>query len=158
VIQVGRRSGLALAVALVVTAAVVASQGHVLLHRCVEAGGSWADTALSLAFLRDASSCPAGTYGLGALPSGAVVLASVALPILAAWVLAAALGISLVAIVMRAARLVVGLVGRWVRLPEGRGSLPVADRAPAVAVTPAAPPTPLGLLVARPHRAPPLPA
>ena len=157
-IQVGRRSGLALAVALVVTAGLVASQGHVLLHRCVEAGGSWAGTALSLAFLRDASSCPAGSYGLGMLPTGAVVLASVAMPILAAWAVAAALGLSLAALVVRAARLAFGLVGRWVRVPAGRAPLPVADRARAVAVTPVVLPTALGLLLARPHRAPPLPA
>jgi hypothetical protein len=147
-----------LAAVLAVAAIAVSSEGHVLLHRCVQAGGSWADSALSLTLLRTTSSCPDGSLGLGALPAGAVVVLSVALPVLAGWALAAALGVSLAALVARAARLVVGLVGRWVRLPHRHPALPVADRAPAVTVVPAAPPTPLGLLLARPHRAPPLPA
>ena len=158
VIQAGRRSGFALAAALAVAAAVVSSQGHVLLHRCVQVGGSWTGTALSLAVLRDTSSCPDGSLGLGVLPGGAIVVISVVLPVIAAWAAAAALGISLTALVVRAARLVAGLVGRWVRLPRRRAALPVADRALAVAVTPAAPPAARALLVARPHRAPPLPA
>lgn len=157
-IQVGRRGRLALAAALMVAAVAVASQGHVLLHRCVQAGGSWADSALSLALLRDTPACPQGSLGLGVLPSGAIVVMSVALPVVAAWVLAAALGVSLTALVVRAARLLVGLVGRWVRLPRRHAALPVADRVRAAAVVPAVPPTALGLLVARPHRAPPLPA
>lgn len=155
---VGRRGRTALAAALALAAVAVSSQGHVLLHRCVQAGGSWTDSALSLALLRDTTSCPDGSLGLGALPSGAIVVMSVALPVVAGWVLAAALGISLGAVVVRAARLVVGLVGRWVHLPRRGSALPVADRTPAVAVMPAAPPTALGLLLARPHRAPPLPA
>lgn len=154
----GRRGRTALAAALSLAAIAVSSQGHVLLHRCVPAGGSWTDSALSLALLRSTSSCPEGSWGLGALPDGAIVVMSVALPVLAGWVLAAALGISLRALAVRAARLVVGLVGRWVRLPRRRPVLPVVDRALAVAVVPAAPPTALGLLLARPHRAPPLPA
>ena len=57
----GRRGGLVLASALAVAAVVASAQGHVLLHRCVEAGGSWTGTALSLALLRDTTSCPDGT-------------------------------------------------------------------------------------------------
>lgn len=155
---VGRRGRTALAAALALAAGAVSSQGHVLLHRCVPAGGSWTDSALSLALLRGTTSCPDGSLGLGALPSGAIVVMSVALPVVAGWVLAATFGIGLGTVVVRAARLVVGLVGRWVRLPRRGPVLPVADRSPAVAVVPAAPPTALGLLVARPHRAPPLPA
>ena len=147
-----------LAAALVVAAVAVSAQGHVLLHRCVEVGGSWADTAVSLSLLRDASSCPDGALGLGALPSGAIVLMSVALPVVAVLLLAGILGISLTALVVRAGRVVAGLVGRWVRLPYAQAALPVPDRAPAPAVPPVAPRPSLGLLVARPHRAPPLPA
>ncbi len=147
-----------LAVALVVVALAVSAQGHVLLHRCVAAGGSWADTAVSLALLRDVASCPDGALGLGAVPAGAIVLMYVALPVLAVWALAGAVGLSLTALVLRAARLVVGLVGRWVRLPHRTANLPVPDRTPAPAAIPVAPSPALGLLVARPHRAPPLPA
>lgn len=157
-IRTGRRGAPALAAVLVLAAVAVSAQGHVLLHRCVEAGGSWADTALSLALLRDTASCPDGTFGLGAVSDGAVVLMSVALPVLAGWALTAALGISLGAVVARAARVVVGLVGRWVRLPRAGAVLPVADRAAEPVMVPAAAPPSLGLLVARPHRAPPLPA
>ena len=89
-----------LAVALVVAALAVSAQGHVLLHRCVAAGGSWADTAVSLALLRDVASCPDGTLGLGTVPAGAVVLMSVALPVLAVWALAGAVGLSLTALII----------------------------------------------------------
>ena len=154
----GRRGRLVLTAALAVAAVAVASQGHVLLHRCVQAGGSWVDSALSLALLRDTAACPEGSLGLGALPSGAIVVMSVALPVVAAWALAAALGVSLTAVVVRAARQVVGLVGRWVRLPRRGAALPVADRPLAALVTADVPATSWGLLVARPHRAPPLPA
>ena len=154
----GRRAGLLLVAFLAVAALAVSAQGHVLLHRCVEAGGSWTGTALSLALLRDASTCPDGTLGLGAVPSGAIVLMSVALPVLTAWLLAGVLGVSVTALVVRAGRMVVGLVGRWVRLPRTGAALPVADRAPAATAAPAPPRPTLGLLVARPHRAPPLPA
>ena len=155
---VGRRGRTALAAALALAALVVSSQGHLLLHRCVPAGGSWTGSALSLALLRDTTSCPDGSLGLGALPSGAIVVMSIALPVVAGWVLAAALGLSLGAAVVRAAQLVVGLVGRWVRLPHRTATLPVPDRTPAPATIPVAPRPALGLLVARPHRAPPLPA
>ena len=157
-IRTGGRGASALAGVLVVAAVAVSAQGHVLLHRCVEAGGSWADTALSLALLREAASCPEGTLSPGAVSDGAVVLMSVALPMLAAWALATALGVSLGALVARGARVVVGLVGRWVRLPRAGAALPAAGRLPEPGVAPARPGPSLGLLVARPHRAPPLPA
>jgi hypothetical protein len=156
-LRTGRRGGPALASLLTVAAIAVSVQGHVLLHRCVEAGGSWAGVAVRLALLRDVPACPDGTLGLGAMPRGAIVLLSVALPALAAWVLTGALGISLSALVVRAVRVVITLVGRWVRLPRSE-ALPVADRAPARAATSPAPRPPLVLLVARPHRGPPLPA
>ena len=49
---VGRRGRTALAAALALAALVVSSQGHLLLHRCVPAGGSWTGSALSLAQMR----------------------------------------------------------------------------------------------------------
>ncbi len=147
-----------LAAVLAVAAIAVSAQGHVLLHRCVEAGGSWADSAVSLALLRDASSCPDGALGLGAVPTGAIVLMSVALPALAVALFVGALGISLTALVVRAGRMVAGLVGSWVRLPRPRAAVPVPNLARAPAVPPVAPRPALGLLVARPHRAPPLAA
>lgn len=153
----GRHVGLLLAGALVVAAVVVASQGHVLLHRCVGAGGSWADVAIRLAVLRDGTGCPDGTFAPGALPRGAVVLLSVALPVLATHALLAAFGLSLSALVVRGVRVVAGLLGRWVAVPRAR-ALPVPGRVRlAVVPPPAVPPASL-LLVARPHRAPPLPA
>lgn len=157
-IRTGPRGRAALAAALAVVAVAVSAQGHLLLHRCVEAGGSWADTAVSLALLRDVSSCPDGALGLGAVPGGAIVLMSVALPVLAVCLLAGGLGISLTALVVRAGRVVARLVGRWVRLPRAHAALPVPDLARAPAAPPVAPRPALGLLVARPHRAPPLPA
>ena len=156
--RTGRRSGSLLAAALAIAAVVVSAQGHVLLHRCVASGGSWADTALSLSLLRDASSCPGGTLGVGPVTGGAIVLLSVAAPALALSALAGALGLSLAALVARTSRVVGGLVGRWVRLPLVRTTPPASDLRPAPALPPVAPRPSLGLLVARPHRAPPLAA
>jgi hypothetical protein len=91
------------------------------------------------------------------VPRGAVVLLSVALPVLVAHVLLAACGLSLSALVVRGVRVVAGLLGRWVRVPRAR-ALPVPGRLPR-AVVPPVPVRPASLLlVARPHRAPPLPA
>lgn len=147
-----------LAAALIAAAVVLPAQGHVLLHRCVGAGGSWAHAALSLAILRNSPTCPEGAAGLGVVPSSAVVLASVALPVLAVWAFAWALGVSLAALAVRAAGLALRLVGCRVCVPLPAVELPVADRAPMVVRVPVVVPTARGLLVARPHRAPPLPA
>ncbi len=153
----GRRGALVLAAVLAAAAVAAPAQGRVLLHRCVETGGSWADTAIQLAVLRTASACPDGALGLGAAPRGAVLLLSVALPVLALHVLLAALGIGLGAIVARAARVVAGLVVRRVPPPRVR-ALPVARRVLVPVGNPDLPRPTLGLLLARPHRAPPLPA
>ncbi len=152
-----RHVGVLLAAALTAAAVVVSAQGHVLLHRCVEAGGSWADVAIRLAVLRDTGGCPDGSFGVGAVPRGAVVLLSVALPVLAAHVLLAGLGLGLGAVVLRGARVVAALLRAWVRVPRLR-PLPVAGRVRLVVPRPIAPRPALGLLVARPHRAPPLAA
>lgn len=150
------RLGGILAGALTVAAVAVPAQGRVLVHRCVEAGGSWDDVAIRLALLRDASWCPDGSLGLGAAPTGVVVLLSVALPVLAVHLLAAASGIGLGALVVRAARVVARLVVRPILLSRVP-AVPVPRHRVLVAHVAEARP-PLGLLLARPHRAPPLPA
>ncbi len=151
----GRLGGL-LAGALTVAAVAVPAQGRVLVHRCVESGGSWDDVAIRLALLRDAASCPDGSLGLGTAPTGAVVLLSVALPVLALHVLAAAFGVGLGALVVRAARLVARLVVRGRPGPPAPARPVARQRACVVHVAEVC--SVMGLLVARPHRAPPLPA
>ncbi|GIG22552.1 hypothetical protein Cch01nite_32760 [Cellulomonas chitinilytica] len=83
----------------------LAAQGRVLLHQCLPAGGlgPW---GVGLAVLRDASECPDGSYALGSVASGAVVLLSVAVPVLVAHLLAALCGVGLSAAVLGALRAV----------------------------------------------------
>jgi hypothetical protein len=97
-------TGLAVALGPVVGLA-VAAQGRVLLHQCLPAGGvgPW---GVGLAVLRDASECPEGTYALGSAASGAVLLLSVAVPLLVGHLVAAALGVGLSAAVLSALRAV----------------------------------------------------
>ncbi len=152
-----RHVGALLAAALTAAAVAVSVQGHVLLHRCVEAGGSWADTAIRLAVLRDAAGCPDGSLAVGAVPRGAVLLLSIALPVLAAHVLLAGVGLGLGAVALRGARVVTALLRGWVGVPVAR-ALPVAPRVRLVVPGLVVPRPALALLVARPHRAPPLPA
>lgn len=91
---------------LALAAAVVAgafAQGRLLLHGCLPAD-AFGTLGVRLALLRDAAECPAGTYGLGAAPRGAVVLLSVALPVLALHLVLAAFGLGLLTVVRRALR------------------------------------------------------
>ncbi|MBO9553019.1 hypothetical protein [Cellulomonas sp.] len=92
----------------------LAAQGRVLLHQCLPAGGlgPW---GVGMAVLRDASECPEGSYALGSVTSGAVVLLSVAVPVLVAHLLAAACGLGLSAAVVAALRAVPGLLRTLVR-------------------------------------------
>ena len=60
--------------------------------------------ALRLAVLQDAADCPEGSYGMGTVSRGAVLLLSVALPVLVGYALLAACGVGLSALVVRAAR------------------------------------------------------
>lgn len=92
-----------LAVLTLVTAA-VAAQGRVVLHDCVSTGGAFGALGLHLAVLQDVADCPAGSYGLGGVSRGAVLLLSVALPVLVGYLLATACGVGLSAVVVRAAR------------------------------------------------------
>ncbi len=94
---------LAASVLTLVTVGVVA-QGRVVLHDCVSAGGPFGAMALRLAVLQDAADCPEGSYGMGTVSRGAVLLLSVALPVLVGYALLAACGVGLSALVVRAAR------------------------------------------------------
>ncbi|WP_456846963.1 hypothetical protein, partial [Cellulomonas sp. P5_C6] len=118
------------ALAVTAVAAALAAQGRVLLHDCVAAGGVLGPLGLRLSVLRDAADCPDGSYGLGAMSQGAVVLLSIAVPVAALYLLLAACGVGLSAVLVRAARQVRVLLGRAVpgRQASGR-PLPVAARA-----------------------------
>ena len=115
------RLSLAVAVAFAGLAAVVAAQGRVLLHDCVSAAGVLGPLGLRLSVLRDAADCPEGTYGLGTMSQGAVVLLSVAAPVAALYLLLTACGVGLSALLVRAARQVRLLVGR---APARRADVP----------------------------------
>ena len=109
------RLSLTTAVVLAGIAAVVGAQGRVLLHDCVSAAGMLGPLGLRLSVLRDATDCPEGTYGLGTMSQGAVVLLSVAAPVAALYLLLTACGVGLSALVVRAARQVRLLVTRALR-------------------------------------------
>lgn len=95
------------------------AQGRLLLHGCLPAD-AFGTLGVRLALLRDAAECPAGTYGLGAAPRGAVVLLSVALPVLALHLVLAACGLGLLTVVRRALRGIAGVLGAVAhRLPAG---------------------------------------
>lgn len=114
--------------------AAVAAQGRVLLHDCVAAGGVLGPLGLRLAVLRDAADCPDGSYGLGSMSQGAVVLLSIAVPVAALYLLLTACGIGLAALLVRAARQVRLLLRRAVPgLRVGAQALPVVRRARLVA-------------------------
>lgn len=88
------------------------AQGRVMLHDCFGAAGALGPLGLRLAVLRDAAQCPDGTYGLGPVPAGAVVLFSVALPVLLLHAVLAAGGVGLWALVLRAVRGAGAVLGR----------------------------------------------
>lgn len=89
-----------------------AAAGRVMLHQCLSAG-AFAPLGLRLAVLRDAADCPAGSYGLGAAPQGAVLLLSVAVPALLAHVLLAACGTGVGSLLLAVRRRVAALGRRW---------------------------------------------
>lgn len=109
------RLSLAVAIAFAGLAAVVAAHGRVLLHDCVSAAGVLGPLGLRLSVLRDAADCPEGTYGLGTMTQGAVVLLSVAAPVASLYLLLTVCGVGLSALLLRAARQVRLLVGRALR-------------------------------------------
>jgi hypothetical protein len=82
----------------------VVAQGRVVLHDCVRPGAAFGSLGLNLAVLQDAAECPEGSYGLGGVSRGAVLLLSVALPVLVGYVLLTACGVGLSALLVRTAR------------------------------------------------------
>ena len=113
--RAGPRLSLVAAVAFAGLAGVVAAHGRVLLHDCVSASGVLGPLGLRLAVLQDAADCPEGTYGLGTMSQGAVVLLSVAAPVAALYLLLTVCGVGLSGLLVRAARQVRVLVGRTLR-------------------------------------------
>ena len=101
-----RRPLLPLAAATVVAlfAAGVAARGRVVLHDCVSSTGAFGALGLHLALLQDVADCPEGSYGLGGVSRGAVLLLSVALPVVVGYTLLTACGVGLSALLVRAAR------------------------------------------------------
>ncbi|MDM7830486.1 hypothetical protein [Cellulomonas edaphi] len=146
----------ALAVALATTALVVAglmaASTRLLLHGCVQADALGA-AGLRLAVLRRVADCPDGTLGAG--PT-ALVLLSVALPVLAAYVVLAIGGLGAVAAVARLAR----LVGRLVLPSVARSDRPTVavERRPLVLVPLVARPVARVLVGGIARRGPPVAA
>ncbi|QHT58052.1 hypothetical protein GXP71_19500 [Cellulomonas sp. H30R-01] len=108
----------------------IALSGRVLLHQCVSAVGvgPW---GVRLLLLSDASDCPDGAYAFGPAAGGAVLLLSVAVPVVLTHVALAASGLGASVVVARAARGVTRLLRRWVvRLDDAAVVLPVAPAAP----------------------------
>lgn len=144
-----------LGVLLSVASVVLGVQGRVLLHQCLAAEGPLAALGMRLAVLRSAAECPEGAVGLGTTSQGAVVLLSVALPVLAAHVLLAACGLGLGAAARRGAATVRALLAARLvaRTPVAPVVVPARVRVTAdVAVR-----VPAGRVLdpARPHRGPP---
>lgn len=138
-----RRAPLADSRALVAVAALaallglaVAASGRVLLHQCVTAVGvgPW---GVRLALLSDVSDCPDGTYAFGPAAGGAVLLLSVAVPVVVTHLALAAGGLGASVVVARAAGGVARLLRRWaVRLDDVSVALPVVAATPVDHVTP----------------------
>ena len=155
---VGRRAHVlgALGALLALASVVIGVQGRVLLHQCVVAEGPLAALGLRMAVLRSASECPDGTLGLGAASHGAVLLLSVAVPVVAAHLLLAACGLGLGVAARRAAGVVRELLASRL-VPAAAAPVPV------LTARPAAPTSLVAVLVrhdrghdpARPRRGPP---
>lgn len=108
----------------------IALSGRVLLHQCVSAVGvgPW---GVRLLLLSDASDCPDGAYAFGPAAGGAVLLLSVAVPVVLTHLALAASGLGASVVVARAARGVAQLLRRCVvRLDDTSVVLPVAPVAP----------------------------
>lgn len=97
----------------------LALSGRVLLHQCVAAVGlgPW---GVRMSVLQDAADCPDGTYAFGPAASGAVLLLSVAAPLVVAHLVLAAGGVGASVVVARAARTAARLLRRCApRVDEG---------------------------------------
>ncbi|MDM7855408.1 hypothetical protein [Cellulomonas alba] len=129
----GRRAlAVALAVAAVVAGPLLAAQDRLLLGSCTTPGHV-GPLAMRLALLQASPDCPAGTVGLGPAGRGAVVLASVALPVLLAHLALVVIGGSLAALLARLARGIRGVLRARLVPPVGRVRLvPVRAAGPVV--------------------------
>jgi len=79
-------------------------RSQLMLHACLTGGGLLAWLGLRLALVRTSVDCPEGTLVLaGSTARGALVVASIAAPTLLVHLLAAACGVSLSALLTRAA-------------------------------------------------------
>lgn len=112
---------------------------RVVVHHCVTVDGTLGLVGLRLQLLGDVADCPDGTLAL--LPSpgqNAVVMLSLALPVLAAHAALGACGLGLAALVARARSVVAQVLGRALR---------PADEARAIQPVEARPAAPAGLLL-----------
>lgn len=128
VAPVGRRAHVlgGLGVVLAVASVVLGVQGRVLLHQCVAADGPLAALGVRLAVLRSAAECPDGALGLGAASTGAVLLLSLALPVVAVHVLLAACGLGLGVLARRGVAAVAALLASHLLPPPDVAGMPVA--------------------------------
>jgi len=155
----GRFRAVALAAVLVAAGPMAVRAGAVLAHRCVEAGGSWADLGLRLQLLSGASHCPVGSFGPGIASRSALLLVSGVLPLLGVHVALGAVGLGLGVLGARAARVVGALARTAVRLPgAARWAPPVGAPTRRVVVGTAVRARLVDIVRTAPHRGPPLPA
>ncbi|MBO3096283.1 hypothetical protein [Cellulomonas dongxiuzhuiae] len=120
----------ALGTALAVLSVVLGVQGRVLLHQCVVADGPLAGLGVRMALLRSASECPDGALGLGAASTGAVLLLSVALPVVATHVLLTACGLGLGVVTRRGVVAVAALLASHLVPPLVVAGTPVPTARP----------------------------
>lgn len=137
----------------------VAARGRLMLHACTSADGPLSMLGVRFALLRSTADCPDGTFALvpGA-PQGAIVVLSLALPVVAAHVALGTCGVGVTALLVRVAASAARLLRTVLRhLPhaDSPAVLPDLVRAPA-------PVSSVGhrlrgaLLAAHPRRGPPL--
>ncbi|QCB94584.1 hypothetical protein [Cellulomonas shaoxiangyii] len=157
VLRHARARALTLAGVLVAaTPLVAAAQGRVMVHRCVAADGALASLGLRMDVLASADHCPQGAYALGATSQGAVLLLSVAVPVVVLHLVLAAAGLGLGALVRRARTGVVALLGAAAVRRVVARALPAVPRTPLTApVLPVLVRHDRGLVLVRPHRGPP---
>ncbi|MBD8059455.1 hypothetical protein IC607_10795 [Cellulomonas sp. JH27-2] len=113
--------------------AVSVVSSRIVLHSCVAADGATGMLGMRLAILRRVADCPDGSLGLAPTGAGAVMLLSVAVPLVVASAAVALAGLSLLALVGRAARAVqhllrplVALVVATLTFPAWRPAAPAA--------------------------------
>ena len=98
--------------ALVPLVAVLATNGRLVLHQCVSGDGLLGSFGMRFALLGGSVDCPAGAVGLTPFArTGVVLVLSLALPVLATYLVLAVGGIGLTAVLARVAASVVALLG-----------------------------------------------